>query len=152
MTRGRKKTPTELKKLNGTHRPDKENPLAPEPEVVEIPMPADLTDEARLHWPVFERQLRALNVLTAADESALVLMTETYAEWKIALDKVQEHGMLVKNANGTPQVSPFMSIQHKAHDRLLKLLCEYGMTPASRSKVNAAPAKPKVNAFLQPDK
>ena len=45
------------------------------------------------------------------------------------------YGAVIKAPSGFPVQSPFLAIANKAHEQMVKLLTEFGMTPAARTRV-----------------
>jgi P27 family predicted phage terminase small subunit len=126
--------PTALKIVRGNpgHRPiNKAEPMPPS----DAAMPAWLSPEAQEHWPLIAGQLRDAGILTVIDAPALALYCESFARWKNANDQVVKYGAVVKSPNGYPIQSPFLAIANRAHDQMVRLLAEFGMTPSSRSRV-----------------
>lgn len=136
---GKKRLPTAIHKLNGNpshvdleareRTEPKYKPLRAEP-------PDHLTDDAKAEWhrvlPILERA----GVLTEADAPALEAYCMAYGNWKEACLMVQRFGTLTVGKNGTPEPSPWQKIQIQNYDKMLKIMVEFGMTPASRSRVS----------------
>ena len=143
--RGPKKMPTKLKILKGNpgHRPLPTD--EPEPDVSEsVPDPPDhLSDGAREEWGRLAPLLHGCGILTRIDETGLAAYCECYAEWKIAKQKVEEHGRLVKAPSGYPNVSPWYVIKKAMQKEMRSWLQEFGMTPSSRNGVAKASRKDK---------
>lgn len=135
--RGRKPTPTALKIVRGNPggRPLPENEPTPEPGA---DMPEWLSPQAAKHWPTVSKQLDTAGVLTQMDVAALALYCEAFARWKHANDQVVKCGPVIKAPSGFPVQSPFLAIANKAHEQMVKLLIEFGMTPSSRARVTKA--------------
>ena len=131
------RTPTALRVLSGnpSKRPLPTN--EPQPELG-ADMPDWLSDEAKAHWGVVSKQLHDVGVLTKMDGVALGLYCEAFARWKHANEQVIKCGPVVKAPSGFPVQSPFLSIANKAWEQMLRILLEFGMTPASRSRVVSA--------------
>lgn len=138
--------PTALKLLRGNpgHRPINENEPKPDPGAE---MPADLSPQAAEIWPQIAEQLQRAGVLTQIDAPALALYCEAYARWKDANDKVVKLGAVVRSPNGFPMQSPYLPIANKAFEQMRRMLIEFGMTPASRSKVTAVGKSGPKNRF-----
>lgn len=139
--------PTALRILRGNpgRRPLPENEPTPEPGA---DMPDDLSPGAAKHWSKVAKQLDDAGVLTQMDGMALALYCETYARWKHANDQVVKFGPVVKAPSGFPIQSPFLAIANKAHNQMVKLLIEFGMTPSARTRVQAGvPKKKKSRLF-----
>lgn len=133
------RVPTALKVVRGNpgHRPLNERepkPASADPEDI----PDWLSPEAAKRWPVIARQLAEAGVLTVLDRHALAQFCESFAIWKQAYDKVLKFGLVVKAQSGFPVQSPYLSIANIQSERMLRILCEFGMTPASRTRVTAS--------------
>jgi P27 family predicted phage terminase small subunit len=135
--RGPKPLPTRLKVVRGTLRKDRANPR--EPAVTpEIPTcPDELSPAAKKEWERIAPELAALGLLAGIDRSALALYAEAYARWLDAIQALQKYGTVVKSPNGFPIQSPYVALANKAGEQVRLLLAEFGMTPASRSRVHA---------------
>ena len=46
---------------------------------------------------------------------------------------------MLKSHNGFPVQSPYLAVANRALEQLRSLLSEFGMSPASRTKVSASP-------------
>ena len=138
MARPRK--PTKLKVIQGNPGGRPLNDDEPQPEVPKkIPAPpAGLSKEAAKHWKNTVQHLVNAQVYTLMDEMALRMYCEAYAEWVTSQKEIERNGSVVFSPNGYPAVSPYVTINNKAWDKMYKILTEFGMTPASRSKVKVA--------------
>lgn len=138
---GRKPKPTALKLLDGN--PGK-RPIAPdEPRpIVEAPLcPEHLTAEARTEWDRIVPQLLKLGLLTQVDAVSLAAYCVLYARWCDAERKVTEGGMVVESY-GQTLPNPHLSIANNTLKLLHSFASEFGLTPASRTKVRAQPTTP----------
>lgn len=131
---GPRPRPTALKILRGNtgHRPLPKDEPKPEPGAT---MPEGLSEDAQAHWPAVAKMLEEAGVLTTIDAMALGLFCETYAQWRFATDQVSARPIVKRK--GIPYRSPYFPLVKETQDRLLKIMIEFGMTPASRSKVSA---------------
>lgn len=136
---GRKPKPTKLKLLQGNPGGRPLNPAEPVAQVpAKIPAPpAALSPNAKKHWKACMVHLHAARVYTVMDELAMIMFSEAFAEWVEARKKLEREGSVVYSPNGYPQVSPYVTISNKAWDKMYKMLTEFGMTPASRTKVKS---------------
>jgi P27 family predicted phage terminase small subunit len=112
-----------------------------------IPKPPDhLSDEGRACWKKLVRVLKDTGLIARVDADALALYCTAYERWLNAEAGLRKHGMLVKTPNGYPIPSPLLTIANKAMAQMTQLLGEFGMTPASRSRLPLAqdsPTKPQ---------
>lgn len=137
-TRGAKPLPTKLKVIRGTLRKDRVNQR--EPRVLsEIPAcPDELSEGAKVEWARIAPELAALGLLASIDRSALAIYCESYARWIEAIVQMQRYGVVIKAPSGYPVQSPYVAVANKAGEQVRLMLAEFGMTPASRSRVHAA--------------
>ena len=149
--KGRKPLPTNLKVIHGTARPHRVNDQEPKPEKVRRPLaPKSLSADARKHWKKIARDLEACGVLTLMDQDALALYCELYAQWVEAGDMIQKKGIVIADprylAKETPVTvpiqSPYFMASLKLAEQMKAMLCEFGMTPSSRSRIRADSDKP----------
>lgn len=129
--------PTTLKILQGNpgKRPLPAN--EPKPELG-AKMPETLSAEARAEWSRIAPKLEACGVLTNIDGQALAMYCETWARWMQSGEHLRRHGLLIETPTGRTAQSPMLVIHNTAARQLRELLVEFGMTPASRSRVSAA--------------
>ncbi len=138
---GRKPTPTAVLKLRGTYRNDRHgNALYIDPSLP--PCPYYLPNRAKKVWREAVRRLSAAGVLTELDGNALTRYCDAFIRWRDAaafLDKngtyypVRDENGRLKHLRQFPQV-----LQYNSFNRaLLSLEQEFGMTPSSRSRINA---------------
>ena len=75
--------------------------------------------------------------MTELDADALALYCEAWAMWKMATIKInQADGALVDiNPAGGASRSPWLIIQEKAYIQMRQMLAEFGLSPATRSKI-----------------
>jgi P27 family predicted phage terminase small subunit len=142
MGRGRKKTPTKIKELQGTLKPERQ--LANEMQVSlvqEIPEPPQwLTEIGQEEWmkvcgELFnKRMLHQIDLrLIEAYCNAMALHIETEM-------MLRDKGRIqvFKNSDGTikhTQSVPFQKIANDALDRALKLATQFGFTPSARTSI-----------------
>lgn len=126
--------PTALKVVQGVpgHRRLPENEPQP-PKGVR--MPKYLSKAAAQHWGTVVAQLEPLGVLTVVDDVALAMYCEQFALWRAATDAIARDGLVTISRHGVPKYSPHVGIAASAHDRMLRMLTEFGMTPASRPRL-----------------
>ena len=144
MTVGRRPLPTVLKVLRGTDRPDRLPADEPKPRLRSPRPPAHVQGVALEEWRRMVRLLRPLKLLTAIDGTALAAYCLCYERWVDAEEKVRRFGVIVKSPRNYAQQSPYLSIANKARTQMMKILVEFGMTPASRSRVDISALDPEV--------
>ena len=152
MPRGRPRKPRAVKKLQGTLQPCREPKHEAEP-VVEIPdMPDFLKAESVEEWNRIVGYLYNLGLLTQIDRSSLAAYCEAFGLWCACQRKIAQTGLLIKAPSGYPILNPLLSISRKAVDQMKAFAVEFGMTPASRTRIEAKPPVKKSDAKGKPDK
>lgn len=140
---GRKPKPTGLLKAQGTYRKDRHGARVP----IEEPLtksPVDwLTEEEKEVWTKWYEYLQKNDILKETDEVAFGLLCKTFVRLKKlneempnTEDFIMEHMSDVGTV--TTKKHPKYDIMADSEKSLLRLLTEFGMTPASRAKVKAA--------------
>lgn len=134
--KGRKRIPDHIKALKGSLNSTRVNPAQPEYEASRLQCPDHFNQEQKETWLDIVPQLVRAGVAKDIDQMALEVLCEKWSEYREAQRKIAEHGFLVRTPNGYPQVSPYYSVAKQALNDFGKMMTEFGMTPASRSKVS----------------
>lgn len=137
---GPKSEPSSMKVLKGTERPCRVNKAEPVLPVERSLVPAWLSDRAKEAYRELSEVLVGMQVLTKADRMALEMLCAAYSEWREASDFVKENGMTYETTSdaGTMyRAYPQVAIASDAYKRIRSMMTEFGLTPASRSKVSA---------------
>ena len=147
MTAGRKPKPTHLKLVTGN--PGKR--ALPKAEALVVPAlpspPPHLSDEAKVEWGRVSEELFKVGLLTGLDRSALAAYCQAYARWVQAERAISEMakrdaltgGLMIKTTNGNAIQNPLVGTANKAAADMMRYASEFGMTPSSRSRINAEP-------------
>jgi len=140
---GPAKKPTALKIIEGTARADRTNPAEPKPPIALLDAPEHLSAQARETWGAVAPILVRMRVLTIADPIALERLCEAYAETRALRAVVEAEGYTYETQNIAGErmlrANPAVGMLADADRRLLGYLRAFGMTPADRSRVSAAP-------------
>lgn len=141
--RGRKPKPTEMKRLAGNpgHRPLNDNePTPPKPDRAPY-APRFLTAEAQKEWRRLAPVLLDLGLYTEADYAALAMYCQAWGRWVEAERKIDETGgaVLTSKDVGNLYQNPHSATANKAFDQVRKMLAEFGLTPATRARLQIAP-------------
>ena len=108
--------------------------------------PRHLQGEARKEWHRLGRMLIKCGLFASIDAGALAMYCQAWGRWLEAEGKLTEFGIVTQAPSGYFQQSPFLAIANKAMDQMTRLLVEFGMSPASRSRVSASWVPPVVSA------
>lgn len=144
MGKGRKKKPVHLHILNGNPGKRRLNRHAPNPPRGIPEPPAHLSERAKTAWPVLAKELDRMGVLTLADVFALEQLAENYAEvldHREALVKNKSRYQTIRTTNGTRKkvFHPAQLALSDSEKRFRAMLEQFGLTPSSRSRVDAKP-------------
>jgi P27 family predicted phage terminase small subunit len=150
---GRKKVPSQLKITRGTDQPVRMNPNEPKMPVEMPPVPDWLNELGQTTFLDVAQKTAAMKVLAAKDGLALELLADAYSEYRAARQTVISKGptyevydsIQYKNSKGdiafkkqlkTIKTRPEVAIANVAWRRVATMLAEFGLTPASGSKVS----------------
>jgi P27 family predicted phage terminase small subunit len=134
--RGRKPKPTALRVIDGTAARHTREPR-PVPKIPTCP--AHLSPTAKAEWKRLAQHLFALGVVTELDRAALASYCQAYAHWVEAEKKLRETPTLIKLPSGYIQQSPWLAIANKQLELMHRYMTELGLSPVSRSRVDARP-------------
>ena len=109
------------------------------PERKTPPCPAHLDVEARKEWKRLAKVLVRIRVLTEADGMVLANLCQAWSTMAKAQGKLSETGLLLKTPSGYVQASPLLVIVNKNIEAVTKLSREFGLTPASRGRLEVEP-------------
>ena len=154
MPTGRKRTPTQIRILEG-NRSFRPLPQDEPDHIAEIPAPPDhLTAKAKKHWDTLTKQLEGADMLTRIDGAGLEMLCEAYTNWIEANASLRKEGLIVNDPrNGIPRVNPYAQVVDKYFQQLRQMLVEFGMTPSARARVkkvtNAKPSGDGKSRFFK---
>lgn len=138
------KKPTALKILQGTARADRINADEPTPDVDIPKMPTHLSKEAGAEWRRITPLLKEHGLISKMDMACLAMYCTFWGDHVKAENMLRKSELVIKTPNGSQQISPWVSISKHAMLAAHKMLTEFGLTPASRTKVSAkTPEKKK---------
>lgn len=140
MPGGRKRIPTPMKALKGTNRSDRTNPAEPKPPA-EKPEPTPLLSGRSLWWfNLLAERVVELGVATRVSSEALALAAVRAAEVEALTEDIETYGAHyeTESAQGGRMVRahPAVGQRSEAMRHFHSLLAEFGLTPASLSKVS----------------
>lgn len=139
--KGRKPTPTAIKELEGNPGKRKLNEREPKPEKKAPSCPKWLEPEAKKEWRRLARQMKQIGILTEVNMAAFAGYCQAYARWKEAEEFISQHGTIVRTSSGYWQQVPQVSIAQTYLKVMQKFAEQFGLTPASRSRIVADSTK-----------
>ena len=94
---------------------------------------------AKAEWRYMAGELQRLGLLTKVDRAAFEAYCQTYSVWRRAHKVLREKGLTFETESGYVQQRPEVAIADRAVKAMKSLLTEFGMTPASRSRISIRP-------------
>lgn len=149
---GTNRKPTALKKLRGNPGKRKINKREPKPMAGAPELPAHLSTLAKKAWRRLVPILLAMNVLTIADGDALAGYCTAIEQWILASAAITKYGILVAELDETTgtaslKTNPAVRVRSDALRHMRSFESEFGLTPASRSKLQVHADNDKPDAF-----
>lgn len=142
--RGRKPTPTVIKRILGNRGRRPLNRQEPQHGSIDTTTPDDLIADAF----AAEEWARVIGTLsqghiTTVDRVALSLYCLKYSQWRRLETEAAQHPFIVRSPNGYPIPNPAIGMANKVASLMLKTAAELGITPSSRSRIAIASVEPK---------
>jgi len=88
-----------------------------------------------------------MGLLTIVDRAALASYCQWWARWVEAERQIEIYGLTFETPNGYLQQRPEVALAQKASDKCRAFLAEFGLTPASRSRVKLPNEPPPADPF-----
>ena len=139
MTRGRKPKPTAIRRADGNPGKRGYNGLEPAAPEGMPDCPLHLSDLAREEWQRIAGTLYDMGVLTTVDRAALAAYCQSWGRWAEAEAKLKDMPVMLKSPSGYVQQNPWLSVANRQLELMGRFMAELGITPASRSRVQAGP-------------
>jgi P27 family predicted phage terminase small subunit len=144
MSSGRRPKPSKLRELQGNAGHRKINKHEPKPKAGIPDQPLWLTGEASAEWNCIVPGLKELGILTKVDGKALAAYCSAWAQLVQAEAAIQKYGILIvslEEKTGVPlmKVNPAVRVKSDALRHVRAFLTEFGLTPASRSRLQIKP-------------
>ena len=150
MTKGRKKLPTRVKVMTGTYRKDRNN--AAEPDYIsqiQLPDPPGyLSEIGKDEYYSTASELLALGILSKVSFKLFIGYCTQVAIYFDAIEKVHKTGTVIISKSEDPKVNPYVRVANDALGLMIRLAVEFGITPASSSKVSVKENKEDAKASL----
>jgi P27 family predicted phage terminase small subunit len=133
---GRIPKPTKMHIMNGNpSRLNLDDRIEPEPDVKIPDCPRHLSKEAKKEWHRLSKELFAIGLISNVDRSAFAAYCQAYGRWVNSENKIKKTGDVIEAPSGYPIQNPYLSVSNKAVEQMHKFLTEFGMTPASRTRL-----------------
>jgi P27 family predicted phage terminase small subunit len=140
--RGTKPQATATKKRAGNPGGRPLNALEPTVDAGEPMAPEWLPAEAKAEWCRVMPILLKSGLVTHLERAILTSYCEAWATYVQASIDLSKYGaVMVSKKTGQPYQGPWINVQSAAERQLRACATELGMTPSSRSRVQAAPTE-----------
>jgi len=141
---GNPKIPDEIKELKGTDRKHRklENKMQAVYILSDIDAPENLTGAEVKIWHGLIPRLQKVGIFTMTDIDSVIMYCVEYARYIDCHVKLKKQGLLIEK-NGNKVANPLLKISNEAIKNVMRLSIEFGMTPAARTRVAAAPKEKK---------
>ena len=131
----RVKKPTELKKLQGTFRPDRDQETG-----VNLPdnmpyCPSFLSDTARAEWRRIAGQLHKAGILKSVDRAALAAFVDAYGRFADLTEELRHEPLTFTTKTGYMSPNPKVKMATTAKSDMLKWAAQLGLTPSARGRL-----------------
>ena len=156
---GRRAQPTALKVLRGNPGKRALNRQEPQPKRGRPTCPEFLTAEAKHEWGRIIVELDELGILTLVDRGALAAYCQAWARYREAEITISKEGStfpvreILRLSSGEEEIvtlnikpHPAVAISQKERQSMKQYLIEFGLTPASRTRIKT-PEKPAADDF-----
>lgn len=140
--------PTALKVLQGNPGKRPLNKHEPQPEPDSGYCPRHLDNYAAEEWRRVVPDLRRMGLLTIVDRSALEAYCVNYGLYRQCKYILEQNGLICVAPSGYLQQRPEVAIMRNALKEMRAFMTQFGMTPASRSKISVSAADEE-SAFEQ---
>ena len=150
--------PTHLKLITGNPGKRPLNKHEPQPRRERVPSPpVELCEDAKIEWRRIARELHRLGLLTFVDRGALAVSCQAYGRWiaaERALARMAErdqltYALMIKTTNGNAIQNPLVSTANKAMIAYMRCASEFGMTPASRTRISTPQGADMTSPFAE---
>lgn len=99
------------------------------------PPPRHLTNDERQVWWRVGWELIQARLFTQIDQDVLANYCRAYCRYVEAYHRLEHQPWVVMTAAGSEKKNPLFDVADKAHEQMLQLMRELGLTPASRTKL-----------------
>jgi len=147
---GRPRIPRELKELHGSLNVTRDKDLPIKGTIVlNLEAPSDLNEWGQKYWLEIMEEYQRLGIITRVDVGALHSVCYWFGLMNEAADIVSAKGLEVEVEKVTPkgesytvtETNPMIAVADKAFKNYIAMCREFGLTPASRTRISAPDPK-----------
>ena len=134
---GRPSIPAQAKVISGNFRKDRDS-HGPVVELKTPDCPVWLPKSAKKYWKDIAPKLESVGLIGIVDSAAFVAHCDSMGKFEEVTRKLKLiDDMLDETPQGFMVQSALFTIRNKLWDQVMKSSAEFGLTPASRSKVKS---------------
>lgn len=139
--RGPAPKPSAIRVLEGITKPSKMPVAEPKPKIASnSDCPINLTPAQKLIWDSLAPELIRIGTLALTDIPAFIRYIDLSLEYHEMQRQIagKNYILVIRNDEGVPKyasVMPQISIRNQALQNMLRLEQQFGMTPASRTRI-----------------
>jgi len=131
--RGPAPKPTAIKEIEGGRTYNKSEAT---PALMLHDPPNNLTPTARAALVDVAERLHRLHLMTEIDGPAFHKLCQAWADYDEACSQLEKTGgVMLHTDKGNPVPNPWAVRKERAWEQVFKMLLQFGMTPASRSRI-----------------
>ena len=138
---GRPRKPTALKLVHGS-RDRHKNKSEPMP-TGKAKAPSWISAKAEEVWNQLAPEMEAIGLLTSMDTQAFAVYCQSYAELIEAEAELLKGGKTQTTKEGFVRKSPWLGVRDEAHKRMQQIGGQFGLSPASRTRIEVKPKEDK---------
>ncbi|SFK74831.1 phage terminase, small subunit, putative, P27 family [Nitrosomonas aestuarii] len=132
--------PTNLKIVTGNPGKRGLNKQEPDPDYLnDLTAPGYLSGDAQAVWDQIAPKLRESRLLTVVDVPILAMMCESIAEYRRATIYCKDSPLDHSEKTGGYVLSQWKIVQSMSLKQIMLIAREFGMTPASRTRIQIQP-------------
>jgi len=134
--RGPAAKPTALRKAQGHPGHITKNLREARPKTEVPSCPNHLSGDAKREWRRIVGLLAVVGLVSQIDRATLAAYCQAYGRWCHAERMIKKEGAIITTPNGHEQKSPWLTIADKAMEQMHRYAVEFGLTPASRTRIH----------------
>jgi len=141
---GQQPVPTALKILRGNPGQRRiDEAREPKISLTDLPEPTEeLNEEGMKAWRRLLPILIPAGLATPADYQGLTAHCQLWSRW-VQINRLLNREGEVVMRKGIPELHPLLKQSEALAQQIRQYLCEYGLTPASRTRIKVDAPKPK---------
>ncbi len=136
---GAKKLPVQMKKTRGTSRKDRDNPKQPDIVKIDSSVPDWLCEVGKNKFIELKAVFEKMKILSQSDYDMLAKMCDSWSIYQEARSFIKTNGTTYTTQTAQGDIMhrprPQYAIMEKERAALIKMMSDFGMSPASRQRV-----------------